>query len=135
MNSFDFAALDTVSRSCEGVYFPFMDLQAKELPGGARMYGPDSPQYEIAHQKARAQIAEADAKGVDGENTEKLEKVVACCIELVSCRIGDTDYSGGDKAKIREFFTRLPVMRDQMWARLVKRSNFLPVAATAGSDT
>jgi len=137
---YDFAALDTVKKSTEGVYFPFLNLEGEELDAGAVMFGPDSPAYKRAHSEAKANFVKANSKKSksdefeDLEDDEKLEKVIACCARLENCFIGEKEYAS-DRADIREFFTSLPTMRDQMWARITKRSNFLPNADKAGSST
>lgn len=135
---FDFSAMDTVTKSVEGVYFPFLDINGEEVDAGAVMHGPDSPAYKRAHAVVKGQIQKSIAKRKKGdeeidtlEDEEKLEKVVACCIRLENCFIGDKAYKDNPD-DIREFFTRLPMMRDQMWARLSSRSNFLPDAVKAG---
>ncbi len=136
---FDFSQLDTVKKSEEGVYFSFLNMDGDEIDGGksgAVMYGPDSPAFKRAHSEAKSKFVKANSKKSktdefdDLEDDEKLEKVIACCVRLVECKIGDKIYSD-NRDDIREFFTKIPVLRDQMWARITKRSNFLPNADKA----
>lgn len=136
---FDFSALDTVKKSEDGVLFLFLDMNGEELDAGAVMHGPDSTAYKRAHAEFRAKFIKANSKRKDGEeldleDDEKLEKVIACCVRLDGCFIGNKEYRD-NRDDIREFFTKLPMMRDQMFARITGRANFLPDAAKAGSTT
>jgi hypothetical protein len=138
---FDFSAMDTVKASNEGKFFSFIDIESgDEVEAGAIMLGADSEEYQRAHFRVQQEFSKTK-KGKDGaldesqwENFERLEKVIACCKSLKDCFIGDKEYAD-NKDDIREFFTMLPLMRDQMWARLSSRANFLNRADKAGSAT
>lgn len=137
---FDFSEMDTVKVSSEGKFFPFIDIETREeLDAGAVLLGPDSDEYQRAHWRVQQEFSKTK-KGKNEldesmwESFERLEKVIACCKTLQGCFIGEKEYSD-NKDDIREFFTKLPVMRDQMWARLSSRANFLNRADKVGSDT
>lgn len=138
---FDFSAMDTRKVSNEGKFFPFIDIEdGEELEAGAIMLGGDSEEYQRVHWRivqALGKIKSGKGGAIDeseAENYERLEKVVACCKTLKDCFIGEKEYAD-NKDDIREFFTMLPLMRDQMWARLSSRANFLNRADKAGSAT
>lgn len=138
---FDFSAMDTVKVSSEGKFFPFIDIETGEnLDAGAVMFGADSEEYQRAHWRIQQEFAKTKKGKGDSieesqwESFERLEKVIACCKSLKDCFIGEKEYAD-NKDDIREFFTKLPVMRDQMWARLSSRANFLNRADKAGSAT
>lgn len=145
MTAFDFSALDTVKLSTEGKYFPFFRGTNDELDAGATMLGQDSPQFKRAHAKVKAEITkmiESNKKlpattrlsdeeiEVNVDEFERTEMVIECCVSLHNCALEGRDMVSRDD--IREFFTRLPMMRDQMWFRIKGRSHFLPDAAIAG---
>jgi len=142
---FDFAALDTVKLSTDGKYFPFFRGTDDELDAGATMLGQDSPQFKRAHAKVKAEISKmiADNKKapvttrisdeemeVKIDEHERTEMVIECCVSLHNCALEGRDMVSRDD--IREFFSRLPMMRDQMWFRIKGRAHFLPDAAIAG---
>lgn len=137
---FDFSAMNTVKVSDEGKYFPFIDIESgEEIGAGFEIFGPDSEVYQRAHWNIQKDFGQSkkgknEIEEFQWESHERLEKVVACVKTLKDCFIGDKEYAD-NKDDIREFFTMLPVMRDQVWARLSSRANFLNRAEKAGSAT
>lgn len=122
-------------------FFHFIDIETgEEEVGGFEIFGPDSEVFQRAHWSIQKDFSNSK-KGKEGsleefqwESHERLEKVVACVKTLKDCFIGDKEYTDS-KDDIREFFTLLPVQRDQVWARLSSRANFLNRADKAGSAT
>lgn len=137
---FDFSAMDTVKVSSEGKSFNFIDIgTGEELAAGYEIFGPDSEEYKRAHWKVQQAFSGSkkgknDLEEFQWEDYERLEKVVACVKTLKDCFVGEKEYAD-NKDDIREFFAKLPVMRDQVWARLSSRVNFLNRADKAGSAT
>lgn len=137
---FDFAQMDTVKKSVEGVFFPFLDMRTGEpVPGGAGaiMLGPDSPEFKRATNEIDRQTLASKSKKENIfaiQDEYELERTVACTVKLVDCFIGDREFSD-KKEDIREFYKSLPWTQKQMDSRIIHRTNFLPDAAIAGSDS
>lgn len=74
-------------------------------------------------------ISDAELKIVI-ENYEQLELVIGCCKELHNCFFHKREMK--TREDIREFFTSLPMQKDQMWFQIKGRTSFLQGAEIAG---
>lgn len=134
---FDFSKIETLTNSKNGKFFNFMGMNGEELKAGAVLLGADSEEFKradfsVSQELIKLKNGKSEIEEYQFNDYEKTEKVLACCLELRGCYLSGADYSGNDKEKIREFFTLLPQMRDQMYNRIANRESFLSDAAIAG---
>ena len=130
----DFSTRDVSVLSKQGVVFDILDIMPGNVgnPTGAqaKLLGSESPEFAKADEEFQKQlIVLQQGKKTDKALIQKLgiDRLTACTVELINCFIGDKQYST-DKNDIREFYTRFPFVFEQMEAKLVSRSAFLPNA-------
>lgn len=74
-------------------------------------------------------VSESELK-IAIDSYEQLELVIGCCVELHNCVLQGREMK--TREEIREFFTRLPMQKDQMWFQIKGRTSFLQGAEIAG---
>lgn len=134
MQEFDLAALDTVTRSEQGVTMPVKQFGSDEpliarngTPVTITVFGPDSPAYRNAF---REQMKRRMAEKASDFNPEKAEEAT---IDLLArCTIswtGVLDLEGNaipcTPENVRKLFSKYPVIRAQVDAFVSDRANFL----------
>lgn len=137
---FALSAVDTVSRSNEGVDMPILTpgsgmvvLDPENVPMSLRLVGQDS---EIYRRLTRAAIMERATKSsTTGISDTTVDEIQARSIDiLVACTIGwnmwDTD---GNRVPfsadgVRALYEGYPSIKDQADAFIVTRANFLPAS-------
>lgn len=136
----DFSTRDVSQLSKQGVVFDILDIMPGNIgnPTGAqaKLLGSESPEFAKADDEFQKQLMSIQqSKNVSKKAIQKLgiKRLAACTVELIGCYIGEKQYST-NKADIEEFYEKFPFVYEQMEAKLVSRSAFLPIAEEATND-
>ena len=133
-----FAGLDTKARSAEGIEVEIMRPDGEPSGLWIKVLGQDSDDFTKLKEKqdrARVRLLSKGGRGaIDGlydtSKNNEMELVVACCISWRHENGKAMPFQiGVDETATRNFFTKYPVVYDQVRVGINDRANFTTVPA------